>query len=131
MADQLSTTPEERDAPFPVGPSLLEEFASTVAHELATPLAVIQTATETALHLGEEVGADEQRRLLEVIRRNSNLAVLLQARRRAPATPHGRCGAQRGRWPTGRAAATDPHRKADDPRCGRAGRHPARGPGRH
>ncbi len=51
-----------------------------MAHELATPLAVIQTATETALHVGEEAGAEEQQRLLEVIRRNSNLAVLLLRR---------------------------------------------------
>jgi two-component system, OmpR family, sensor kinase len=80
MADQLSTTPATRDAPPSPAPSLLEEFASTVAHELATPLAVIQTATETALHLGDDIGAEEQRRLLEMIRRNSNLAVLLLRR---------------------------------------------------
>jgi signal transduction histidine kinase len=80
MTDQLSTTPTTRDTLPPVGPSLLEEFASTVTHELATPLAVIQTATETAIHIGDEAGATEQRRLLEVIRRNSNLAVLLLRR---------------------------------------------------
>ena len=80
MTDQRSTTSATRDAPPPVGPSLLEEFASTVAHELATPLAVIQSATETALHLGDDAGAEEQRHLLDVIRRNSNLAVLLLRR---------------------------------------------------
>jgi two-component system, OmpR family, sensor kinase len=80
MTDQHHSPSETGETPLPAGPSLLEEFASTVAHELATPLAVIQTATETALHLGDEVGAEEQRRLLEVIRRNSNLAVLLLRR---------------------------------------------------
>jgi two-component system, OmpR family, sensor histidine kinase MtrB len=80
MTDQLSTTETTRDTLPPVGPSPLEEFASTVAHELATPLAVIKMATETALHLGDEVEAEEQRHLLEVIRRNSNLAVLLLRR---------------------------------------------------
>jgi signal transduction histidine kinase len=73
------TTLSSRGAPT-AAPSLLEEFATTVSHELATPLAVIQTATETALHLGDAVGPDEHRRLLEVIRRNSNLAVLLLRR---------------------------------------------------
>jgi two-component system, OmpR family, sensor histidine kinase MtrB len=80
MTDQLSTTPMTRDMLPSVGPSPLEEFASTVAHELATPLAVIQMTTETALHLGDSLGAEEQRRLLDVIRRNSNLAVLLLRR---------------------------------------------------
>ena len=80
MTDQHHVPTETGETPPPAGPSLLEEFASTVAHELATPLAVIQTATETAIHLGGEVGADEQRRLLDVIRRNSNLAVLLLRR---------------------------------------------------
>jgi two-component system, OmpR family, sensor kinase len=80
MSHQPSTAPTPRDELCAEHPSLLEEFASTVSHELATPLAVIQTATETALHLGDEAGAEQQRKLLEVIRRNSNLAVLLLRR---------------------------------------------------
>ena len=80
MEDQLNTATGVDEGTFPGGPSLLEEFASTVAHELATPLAVIQTATETALHLGDQAGSEEHRRLLDVIRRNSNLAVLLLRR---------------------------------------------------
>ena len=80
MAHTRHSPSDTGATPPAAGPSLLEEFASTVAHELATPLAVIQTATETAIHLGDEVGAEEQRRLLDVIRRNSNLAVLLLRR---------------------------------------------------
>ena len=80
MVEQRSGEPNLRGGPPPDAPSLFEEFASTVAHELATPLAVIQTATETALHLGDEAGTEEQRHLLEVIRRNSTLAVLLLRR---------------------------------------------------
>ena len=80
MTDQLRPTLATRDAPPSPGTSQLEEFASIVTHELATPLAVIQMATETSLHLGDNVAAGEQRRLLEVIRRNSRLAVLLLRR---------------------------------------------------
>lgn len=63
-----------------LSPTLLEEFASTVTHELVTPLAVIQSATETALRLGDAASPEERRRFLEMIRRNSNLAVLLLRR---------------------------------------------------
>ena len=81
MPDDDHTTGTSTDAlMITPGPSLLEEFASTVAHELATPLAVIQTASETALHLGEDASPEERRRLLDAIRRNSNLAVLLLRR---------------------------------------------------
>jgi signal transduction histidine kinase len=60
--------------------SLLEEFAGVIAHELATPLAIIDAASETALRHGPDTPADEHRAMLEMIRRNTRLAELLLGR---------------------------------------------------
>jgi signal transduction histidine kinase len=60
--------------------SVLEEFAAVVAHELATPLAIIDAASETALRHGPDTPADEHRAMLEMIRRNTKLAELLLGR---------------------------------------------------
>jgi two-component system, OmpR family, sensor histidine kinase KdpD len=60
--------------------SLLEEFAGVIAHELATPLAIIDAASEIALKHGPDTSPDEHRAMLEMIRRNIKLAELLLGR---------------------------------------------------
>jgi signal transduction histidine kinase len=60
--------------------SVLEEFAGVIAHELATPLAIIETASEIALRHGPDTPPEEHRAMLEMIRRNTKLAGLLLGR---------------------------------------------------
>jgi signal transduction histidine kinase len=60
--------------------SVLEEFAGVIAHELATPLAIIEAASEMALRHGPDTSPDEHRMMLEMIRRNTKLAELLLGR---------------------------------------------------
>jgi signal transduction histidine kinase len=60
--------------------SVLEEFAGVIAHELATPLAIIDAASEIALGHGADTSPDEHRAMLEMIRRNTKLAELLLGR---------------------------------------------------
>jgi two-component system, OmpR family, sensor histidine kinase MtrB len=62
---------------FSSSPSLLEEFGAVIAHELATPLAIIDAAAGLALGHGPKTPADEHRGVLEMIRRNTQLAELL------------------------------------------------------
>lgn len=57
--------------------SVLEEFASVIGHELRTPLAVIKQAAETGITHHEALGDQGVLRLLEMISRNSDLALLL------------------------------------------------------
>ncbi len=56
----------------------LEDLLAVVAHEIRSPLSVVQIAAETAVQ--RDLPADQLRELLEVIRRNANLAVLLTDR---------------------------------------------------
>jgi signal transduction histidine kinase len=72
------TIPEQAD--FTSSPSLLEEFAAVIAHELATPLAVIGTAANLALQHDTATSSTEHRRVLEMIERNTKLAELLLRR---------------------------------------------------
>jgi signal transduction histidine kinase len=58
----------------------VEEFASTMAHELSTPLAVIKIAADTLLRLNGDGNAPERHRLLEVIQRHSEMAVTMVRR---------------------------------------------------
>jgi two-component system, OmpR family, sensor histidine kinase KdpD len=60
--------------------SVLEEFAGVIAHELATPLAIIDAASEIALGHGPDTEPAEHRAMLEMIRRNTKLAELLLGR---------------------------------------------------
>jgi signal transduction histidine kinase len=67
-------------ADFASQPSLLEEFGAVIAHELATPLAIIDMAASLALDHGPETSAAEHRGVLEMIQRNTQLADLLLRR---------------------------------------------------
>jgi signal transduction histidine kinase len=60
--------------------TLLEEFGAVIAHELATPLAVIGTAANLALQHDDATSSAEHRRVLEMIQRNTKLAELLLRR---------------------------------------------------
>lgn len=60
--------------------SLLEDFAATIAHELRTPLAVVETAAETVLERRDELEPDQLAEMLRSIQRNSKLATLLLGR---------------------------------------------------
>lgn len=60
--------------------SVLEEFAAVVSHELRTPLSVIKSAAETARDRHEMLPPEEQSRLLDMIVRNGDLALLLLER---------------------------------------------------
>lgn len=74
---QAATAEQGDDAS---APTLLEEFGAVIAHELATPLAIIGTAAKLALE-HEGAAADvEHRRILEMIERNTKLAELLLGR---------------------------------------------------
>jgi signal transduction histidine kinase len=81
--DPSASSPAKLTSHLP-DPSVLEEFAGVIAHELATPLAIIDTAAEMALkHVPERVGEQapgDLRGLLEMIRRNTKLAELLLRR---------------------------------------------------
>jgi signal transduction histidine kinase len=63
----------------PAGADPTSDLAALLAHELETPLAIIQTAVSLALEL-EPSEEEERRRLLGVVRRNSDLASLLLRR---------------------------------------------------
>lgn len=62
------------------GPSSLEEFLALIAHEVNTPLSVVEMAAETALQSFETLDRDGIRSLLEVVSRNVRLARLLMNR---------------------------------------------------
>jgi signal transduction histidine kinase len=68
------------EADFASSPSLLEEFGAVIAHELATPLAIIDMAANLALEHDDATSATEHRRVLEMIQRNTKLAELLLRR---------------------------------------------------
>jgi two-component system, OmpR family, sensor histidine kinase MtrB len=73
-SEQASTNGDFR------GPSSLEEFLALIAHEMNTPLSVVDMAAETALDSFEALDTDELRNLLEVVSRNVQLAMLLMNR---------------------------------------------------
>lgn len=58
----------------------LDEFAATVAHEVGTPLAIVELAVETLLAHGDELGPGRTAELLRVAQRNSRLATSVLAR---------------------------------------------------
>lgn len=62
------------------GSALLEEFVATVAHELRTPLAIVQMAADTVLEHRDELGADQMAEMLRIIQRNSRLATMVLGR---------------------------------------------------
>ena len=64
-------------ADFAAAPSLLEDFGAVFAHELATPLAIIDTAAQTALRHDGATSDVEHRKILEMIARNTKLAQML------------------------------------------------------
>lgn len=51
-----------------------------ISHEMGTPLAVVKLAADTALRQGPDATWDERQRILQVIRRNADLATLLLGR---------------------------------------------------
>jgi signal transduction histidine kinase len=71
-------TPGQAD--FASSPTLLEEFGVVIAHELATPLSIIDAAAGLALQHDAAAADDEHRRMLEMIQRNTKLAQLLLRR---------------------------------------------------
>jgi signal transduction histidine kinase len=72
--DQQPATPSEAR-------TVLEEFAAVIAHELNTPLGIVRMASESLLHAQATGGSEEQQhKLLEMIRRNSDLAIMLVRR---------------------------------------------------
>jgi two-component system, OmpR family, sensor histidine kinase MtrB len=64
-------------ADFASAPSLLEQFGAVIAHELATPLAIIDMAAKRALQHDVATPEAERRRILEMIQRNTKLAEML------------------------------------------------------
>jgi signal transduction histidine kinase len=72
--------PAREGQDFASSPSLLEEFAAVIAHELATPLAIIGMAANLALEHDDATSGDEHHRVLEMIQRNTKLAELLLRR---------------------------------------------------
>lgn len=62
----------------PASAGSLEDLLAVVAHEIRSPLSVVQTAAETAVT--RDLSGQQLRDLLEVIRRNANLAMLLTDR---------------------------------------------------
>jgi signal transduction histidine kinase len=60
---------------------LLEEFAAVIAHELNTPLSIIRMAAGSVIEAETSgLSAEQQRKLLEMILRNSDLAIHLVGR---------------------------------------------------
>lgn len=60
--------------------SLLEDFSSIIAHELRTPLAIVVGASELALTGYADDVPPELERLLQMVKRNADLASLLLGR---------------------------------------------------
>lgn len=58
----------------------LEEFAITVAHELRTPLAIVELATTTMLEHVDQLGAVQTDDMLRLVHRNTRLATMILAR---------------------------------------------------
>ena len=73
-------SPVKSQPDFGADPSLLEEFGAIIAHELATPLAIINGAAGLALDDDADTPPEEHRALLQMIRRNTQLAELLLRR---------------------------------------------------
>jgi signal transduction histidine kinase len=75
----MSDRADDGDALLPVAPeggahTALEDLLSIVAHEMRAPLAVVCSAAETAVQRSLE--PEQLHRLLQVIRRNAELAML-------------------------------------------------------
>jgi signal transduction histidine kinase len=75
-----TTTPPSDPPATPAPFSVLEEFVSVIAHELKTPIAIVQGAADAALDGDLDDAPQELRQLLEMIRRNADLADLLLRR---------------------------------------------------
>lgn len=78
--DQAASLREPGHAPpedDPAGLTALQEFASTLAHELKTPLAIISNATAMALDRDADAPAADLDDLLGMISRNTDLALQL------------------------------------------------------
>lgn len=60
--------------------TLLEEFAEVIAHEMRTPLAIVLGAVDTVLTHHTEGTSEKLHELLQMIRRNAELATLLLGR---------------------------------------------------
>jgi signal transduction histidine kinase len=68
------------ERPIPELPTILEEFAAVIAHELATPLTVVEGAVEALQRLDFDDAPEDRDRLLRMIGRNTRLASLLLRR---------------------------------------------------
>ena len=64
--------------PSPDPHTALEDLLAVIAHELRAPLAVVRSAAETVST--RELAPEQRKELLEVIRRNADLAMLLTDR---------------------------------------------------
>lgn len=78
--DQITPLREPLDArpgDNPTGLTALQEFATTLAHELKTPLAIISNATAMALDRDADGPVEDLDGLLAMISRNTDLALQL------------------------------------------------------
>jgi len=82
MTDQASGEVSSIDPQGGVRPEepsgSLEDLLAVIAHEIRSPLSVVRTAAETAVE--RDLPPDRLRKLLEIIRRNANLAMLVTDR---------------------------------------------------
>ena len=76
--DSYDATSDQVD--LAAAPSLLEDFGAVIAHELATPLSIIDMAAQTALGHEGATSDVEHREILEMIHRNTKLAQMLDHR---------------------------------------------------
>jgi signal transduction histidine kinase len=77
-SDAEVSMPSPDTLPVHDQPTALEELLAVIAHELRSPLAVLRTAAETAVI--HDLDPAQLRVLLDVIRRNADLALLLTDR---------------------------------------------------